>query len=169
MSPSTAWTGSSAIFSEDGLYRHELRREWREGNKGIVGFCMLNPSTADEQRDDPTSRKCVGFAKQWGFRSVIAVNLFAFRSSEPNLLKKATDPVGLENDRFIVRAARESDCFVCAWGIHGSLRQRDQEILSRLPETIDLYCLGTTAGGYPRHPLLLRYKTRRIRFEKASS
>lgn len=162
--PHFAWRESSAIISDDGLYRYELRRGWLEGDKGIVAFCMLNPSTADERRDDPTIRRCIGFAKRWGFRGIIAVNLFAFRASEPNLLRKAADPIGPENDRYITRAARESNLFICAWGLHGALRERDREVLSRLLNTTKLCCLGTTAGGYPRHPLLLRYKTERVRF-----
>lgn len=140
-----------AVFSPDRVYRYELRRTWGEG--GVVAFIGLNPSTADETLDDPTIRRCIGFAKRWGYGHLVMLNLFAFRATDPREMKAAIHPIGPENDKHIVQVARRADLVVCAWGVHGSYQGRDQDVLNILP--VHPQALGVTKDGYPKHPLYL--------------
>ncbi|HEY3272691.1 MAG TPA: DUF1643 domain-containing protein [Methanocella sp.] len=142
-----------ATFSEDRLYRYNLWRRWESKSSGKVTFVMLNPSTADAEKFDPTVRRCFGYACDWGFGSMEVVNLFALRSTYPEVLSKAADPVGPENDAVILKAVKESDLTIAAWGIHGPLRGRDREVLEMIASVRDLHCLGTTKDRHPLHPL----------------
>lgn len=142
---------SGAAFSACGRYRYALWRRWGAGPG--VAFIGLNPSTADHEMDDPTIRRCIGFARQWGFGSVSVFNLFAFRATKPDELRLAEAPVGPENDRWLRNAGSVERLVVAAWGVHGSHRGRDRRARALLP---DLSCLGITQGGHPRHPLYLR-------------
>ena len=121
---------------------------------------MLNPSTADARRDDPTIRRCMGFARTWGYGGVEVVNLFALRATDPSRLRIARDPVGPENDAHIRAVARRSSALVVAWGIHGALRERDAEVLALLSRRAPTHSLGWTKDGHPRHPLYLRRDAR---------
>lgn len=148
----------SAIFSPCRTWRYALERVWDE-DKPRVLFVLLNPSTADEKEDDPTNRRGIGFAKSWGFGSIVFVNLFAYRTPHPQELKKARDPVGPQNDGIIFDQACCAEKVVLAWGTHGAFRGRDQEVIELLGESFNTYCLGTTKHGYPRHPLYLKATT----------
>jgi hypothetical protein len=120
-----------------------------------VAFIGLNPSTADESRDDPTIRRCIGFARRWGFARLEVLNLFAFRATKPTALLSADDPVGPENDLAIAGVLRSADLVVCAWGAFpSSARAADVLRLIAAPQ-----CLGTTKNGSPRHPLYVRSGT----------
>jgi len=148
------------ILSEDRKYRYTL---WREGwdslnencrDRGkFVVFIGLNPSTADETKPDNTMTRCVGFAKSWGFEALCMVNLFAYRTKSPREMKRQIDPVGPENDKYIVQMCREASLVIAAWGTHGSFLGRDKEVMKLID---NLHCLGTTQDGYPKHPLYLR-------------
>src|SRR5689334_10494992 len=105
----------AAMLSPDSNYRYSLRRTWREGSR-IVCFIMLNPSTADADLDDPTIRRCIGFAKSWNYDALEVVNLFAWRATKPSVLASIDDPEGLENDGSILKAAARAEMIVCAWG-----------------------------------------------------
>ena len=118
-------------------------------------FCMLNPSTADASKNDPTVRRCIGYAMDWGFDALEVVNIFALRSTDPAALAVDDDPVGPRNTAAIVRAARRSVLVVAAWGVHGGLGDRGAEVLRRLGATCDVRCLGITRAGFPKHPLYL--------------
>jgi hypothetical protein len=144
----------SAVFSACGTWRYELHRELPGGN-GTLNFVMLNPSTADAVRDDPTIRRCIGFARAWGFAHLVVTNLFALRTPEPRRLALASDPVGPENDRHLVERARGADRVICAWGIHGRLAGRDAHVVTLL-DGVRLEHLGLTRAGQPRHPLYLK-------------
>jgi hypothetical protein len=149
-------TGRAAT-SEDGLYRYVLERDLpRELGTGRDDvrclFVMLNPSTADAFVDDPTVRRCCAFARSWGYTSLSVVNLFAFRATDPAKLLRADDPVGPDNDHWIIREADRADLIVAAWGTQGFLRDRDQAVLDLLAPR-PVYCIGTTRTGMPRHPL----------------
>lgn len=150
-----------AIFDATGRYRYLLRRRWGAGPR--VAFVMLNPSTADASRDDPTIRRCVGFARRWGFRSVDVVNLFAYRTPHPRALARAADPVGPANDRHLRRAVRRAALVVCAWGATDLAHARARAVAG-LFDGIRLRCLGWTRSGAPRHPLYLRRGARLRRF-----
>jgi hypothetical protein len=144
----------SAVISADGLYRYRLVRSWSDGSK--VHFLMLNPSKADGCHDDPTVRRCMGFAESWGYGGLIVTNLFAWRSTDPDALRSAPDPVGPENDQHILSAARECAMTVLAWGIPGKIQGRDKAVLKLLREAnIPPYCIASTATGQPGHPLFL--------------
>lgn len=141
--------GGQAGFSRCGKYRYWLRRSWNPSG-GQCAFIGLNPSTATAHEDDPTLRRCVGFAKQWGYGSLLLVNLFALRATNPQALRTATDPVGKRANQWLKRAASESDMVVAAWGNGGALLGRAQRIWATLEGAV---CLGITNQGMPRHPL----------------
>jgi hypothetical protein len=128
-------------------------------------FVGLNPSTANEQEDDPTVRRCIGFARNWNFGGLILVNLFAYRSTDPTRLFEADDPIGPANDRCILASAVAAERVILAWGTRGGLINRDQHVLSFLPVA---YCLGTTKDGHPKHPLYLPGNTRPRPFSRVS-
>ena len=115
---------------------------------------MLNPSTANATRNDPTIRRCIGFARAWGYERLVVTNLFGLRATLPAALRSAVDPIGPENDRHLRRAAVQADRIVCAWGVHGALGNRGAEVLTLL-KGFRLEHLGLTRGGHPRHPLYL--------------
>lgn len=157
-----------AIISPCQRYRYFLWRTWDE-TKNVLVYCMLNPSTADENIDDPTIKRCVERAKRMGFGSIHVVNLFAFRATDPRELYTAADPVGPDNDQWIKDVGqhqyvkgklvrRDDSMFLCGWGSHGGLRGRDKEVLDLLKLTrIWPYALKMTRGGQPSHPLYIGY------------
>lgn len=153
----------SANFSECWTYRYTLDRYWDDDLPQLL-FVLLNPSTADAIKDDPTNRRGMGFARRWGFGSCIFVNLFAFRATKPADLKKADDPIGPFNDAYLVLEAETADRIVLAWGAHGGWRNRDQEVL-KLLDGHKLYCLGQTKDGHPKHPLYLKADTPLMKWE----
>lgn len=144
----------TAAISDCGAYRYELARRWGPGSSAC--FVMLNPSTADGLRDDPTIRKCVGFARMWECDAIRVVNLFAFRATDPGALRAAGYPVGPENDGAIGRALSATTVVVAAWGAHAPA-DRAALVLARLTKHWTVWCLGRTAGGQPRHPLMVPY------------
>jgi hypothetical protein len=117
---------------------------------------MLNPSTADESADDPTIRRCIGFARGWGYGGLEVVNLFALRATDPRELRRSSDPIGLSNDAYLRDAAARAGAMVIAWGAHGVFRSRGAAALELLSPRARLLALGWTNGGEPRHPLYLR-------------
>src|SRR5689334_17759017 len=141
-----------ADFDPSGIYRYRLWREWEPYRPRIV-FVMLNPSTADAERNDPTIRRCLGYAMRWGFGSLEAVNLFSYRSTKPQNLKTAADPIGPYNDDRLLEAVQRADQVLLAWGNWGSLLNRGEAVLSILSGKAPLYCLGQTRSGHPLHPL----------------
>src|SRR5712691_8908019 len=159
---------SGAIFDRTGRYRYSLWRGWSADHPRMV-FVMLNPGTADEQRNDPTISRCISFAHAWGFGSVEVVNLFAYRTSYPIELIKAPDPVGKDNDRFLAQALERAARIVAAWGMNGTLLGRDQYVSQLLAHRHDVYCFGTTKGGHPRHPLYLKRDTPLVAFGALST
>jgi hypothetical protein len=144
---------STAVLSDDGVYRYTLSRRWDAG-PGVL-WIMLNPSTADAANDDPTMRRCIGFTRAWGFSALTVVNLFALRATNPADLYRHPDPIGPVNDAHIVTQAQRHDLAVAAWGTHGDHQNRAAYV-RRLVDGIQLRCLGTTRGGHPRHPLYVR-------------
>lgn len=152
-----------AEFSRCLLYRYTLERSWNPTLPTVL-FILLNPSTANQYVDDPTNRRGLGFARAWGCGRCVFVNLFAFRTPKPKVMMAADDPVGPDNDMHIEFWAEKSDKIVLAWGTHGGFMDRDQAVLN-LMKGFDLYCLGTTKDGHPRHPLYLAKKTKLKRWK----
>lgn len=149
-----------AVFSPCRKYRYLLSRTWDE-SKGYVVFVGLNPSTADETMDDPTIRRCMGFAKAWGMGGIVMVNLFAYRATDPRDMKNAEDPVGPENDKWLKKMGKYTHTVVAAWGTHGTFQSRNitvREIFNYLEfwGYIHFTCLGLTKDGHPKHPLYLK-------------
>lgn len=155
-SPAPAVVGA-AHFSACGRYRYALWRSW-DSTRPRCLFIALNPSTADATRDDPTMRRCIAFAKSWGFGGMAVGNLFAFRATQPADMKAEPHPIGRGNDRWLLRLAAESSLRVAAWGSHGAWRGRAAHVLEMLD---GFECLGVTASGAPRHPLYVRGDTLR--------
>ena len=153
-------------------YRYTLTRETNllEGC-GEALFVMLNPSTADERKDDPTIRRCMGFARREGLAGFMVVNLFGLRATEPRVLLMADDRVGPENDLALLDAFARFREPIAAWGaLHPRLWYRTRHVLTRFGNTPDRRwrCLGTTSDGHPRHPLMLRAEQRFQDFDAAA-
>ena len=135
-----------------GRYRYRLERIW-DAALAPVAFVGLNPSTADGSTDDPTLRRMMGFAREWGYGGVIVVNLFALRCTDPGAIRAAADPVGPENDRQILKAANKAGRVIAAWGTRGSFMDRDRVCMDLVGP---VWCIRRTAGGYPSHPSRLK-------------
>ena len=158
------YTNSSAKISDCGKYRYELVREWSPSElapntvkEGQVVFCLLNPSTADAVEDDPTIRRCVGFAREWQYSRLVVVNLYAYRTPDPDELRECSDPVGANNDKYILKNAKEAAFFVVGWGRKRKGLVRDNFVLDILRSSgIVVHALGVNADGTPKHPLYLR-------------
>lgn len=147
---------SEAVYSECGAYRYSLWRRWGPGPTQL--YIMLNPSTASEQRNDPTVGRCETRARAAGMGGFAVVNLFAWRATRPQDLKSATAPVGPDNDRTITEAVAKADQVICAWGVYGAHMNRGPDVAQSLQEQAKIFHLGLTKGGHPRHPLYLTYK-----------
>lgn len=160
---------NDAYISNCELYRYELRRIWDE-DKPKVLFIMLNPSTADSNKDDPTIRRCIDYAKDWGFGGILVGNLFAYRSTNPNGLLKVDDPVGDDNIWHIKNLVSQSDTIVCAWGNSSIVKRLDKKIkYDYRPLTViknSLHCLELSNDGTPKHPLQLKKNLKLINYEK---
>lgn len=143
-----------ALFSECFKFRYVLTREWGDPANALTFIC-LNPSTATHIESDPTVTRAVEFAKLWGFSAFVMLNLFAYRSTDPFLLRTQPDPAGPDNDRAIQYFARRSPRVVAAWGNHGGLRGRDAHVRVMLAD-VDLLCFGfSKTTSSPLHPLYL--------------
>lgn len=143
-----------ATFSPCRTYRYTLWRYW--GGLWTTGHAMfigLNPSTATETKDDPTVRRCIGYAWDWGYAGLCMTNIFAFRATDPAVMKAHPEPVGPENDRYLVEMAARAAIVVAAWGVDGAHMDRGKTVRRMIPH---LHCLGLTKDGHPRHPLYLR-------------
>lgn len=151
---------SGAVIVGD--YRYTLWRMWDVALPRAV-FIMLNPSTADQDQDDATLRRCISFARSWSCGSVEIVNLYAFRSTNPAQLTQVVDSVGPENTTYLQQAIERAHIIICAWGTHKCIGKRDLELLQLL-EGKEVYCLGYTKYGMPRHPLYVPASTPLLRY-----
>jgi hypothetical protein len=157
--------GCSAVFSPCRTWRYRLERRWGEGPPCL--FVGLNPSTADESVDDPTIRRCVGFARAWGFGGLLMGNLFGLRSTDPRGLLEHPAPVGPDADRWLVEMDAEAALTVAAWGTHSPaaverLKLERAEVVRREVLSSGWKVLGLTAGGEPRHPLYMAASARAV-------
>jgi hypothetical protein len=145
----------AAKLSPDGRYRYMLGRTWNIDRARVL-FVMLNPSTADAERDDPTIRRCVGFARSWGYGGLTVGNLYAYRSTQPARLAEVEDPVGPDNDAALRMLAGDAALIVCAWGAdrHAG-RDRIRRVETLLRTHRPLHGLGCAKRGAPRHPLFI--------------
>lgn len=155
VTPSPDTMTRNAEFSDDRVYRYLLRREWGAGP--MLNVIGLNPSTADETVDDPTIRRCIRFARDWGYGGLWMTNLFAYRATDPAVMKsvmaQGIDPIGTRNNEFLYATARAAGKVLAAWGNHGAYHQRGVTVVNLLD--VDIDCLGETHTGQPKHPLYL--------------
>jgi hypothetical protein len=154
------YTALGAIVSDDQRFRYRLWRRW-DDEKPVMAFIMLNPSTADGTVDDPTIRKCVGFADRAGCGGIEVVNLFAYRATSPADLRRAGYLSGPDNDRHARSVLLGYSTVVCAWGQHGNSRAASQRV-KWLREVFDELEVSPSAlrfakDGTPCHPLMLPY------------
>ena len=158
---------TSATISEDGTYRYVLRRAWGpEPLQRVLGFVMLNPSTADAIEDDPTIRRCMSFAKRDGYDGIVVVNLFDFRATNPKALCYAErDLSSRKNDPHIGAAFKECDEVVFAWGVAQvpGVGHRISAVVRLAKEAGHVpLCLGINLSGAPKHPLYLPRNARMV-------
>lgn len=117
---------------------------------------MLNPSTADELKLDPSCTRARRYAEAWGYGALIVTNVFGWRATDPGDMKAQPDPVGEGNDAAILRAAKEAGIVVCAWGNHGAHLERSRAVVKRLSKGgVTLHALRVNGNGEPAHPLYL--------------
>lgn len=152
---------SGAEFSQCRDYRYSLWRFWGK-SKGCVAFICLNPSTANEYKNDPTIRRCINYAQSWGYGGLVMLNLFAYRATKPEFLYNASDPIGPDNDFHLRNISNKADIIIAAWGIHGNYLDRDKTVMKILK---DPKCLAITKNGYPKHPLYLKKDLKPISFK----
>lgn len=170
------------IFCPERIYRYTLWREWPAPTPNLLHtddphlayypgqhsqYCMfigLNPSTADEVKDDATIRKCIGFAKRWGFGALCMTNIFAFRARDPKVMKKCLSPIGEDNDAWLKRCAAGAGRIIAAWGTHGEFMGRGDDVMAMIPH---LECLRMTQHGHPEHPCYITYEVEPIPFNRA--
>lgn len=137
-------------FSPCRKYRYTLWREWDMTNKSYLMVIGLNPSTADETQDDPTIRRCIDFAKCWQFGALCMTNIFAWRETNPELMKKQSDPIGSDNDRWLKECSVDAGFVLAAWGKHGSHMARGAKVRQMIRA---VHCLKLNKDGSPVHPL----------------
>lgn len=158
----------SASFSPCRRYRYELWRTWGDMLNPDAGYAMfigLNPSTADETEDDPTIRRCIAFAKAWGYSGLCMTNLFAFRATDPADMILCHEPVGPSNDDHLIRCASTAGVVVAAWGTNGTHQARDERVKAMLPS---LHYLRLTRHGHPGHPLYLPQDLRPLPWDETA-
>lgn len=150
----------TAIFSKCKNYRYTLWRWW-DPEKEYLMVIGLNPSTADATNDDPTIRRCVRFAKDWNFGGLCMTNLFALRATNPKVMLKHSEPIGVDNNGWLQYIGRSAGMILAAWGSHGDYLSRNK-IIRKMMYDLDLrlYCLGITKSRAPRHPLYIKANTK---------
>ncbi|WP_072247701.1 DUF1643 domain-containing protein [Roseibaca calidilacus] len=148
---------SVAVYSPCEHYRYLLTREWAPDH-GRALFIMLNPSTATEVQNDPTVERCERRARALGFGAFRVCNIFAYRATDPRVMRAAADPIGPANDAAILGSLPWADRVICAWGTHGAHLNRGAQVEALLRgANTPLFHLGLSKGGHPKHPLYIGY------------
>ena len=150
---------NECVFSADRRHRYTLIHRpnplFSSSGERLLMWVGLNPSTADESQLDPTLTRILGYSVREGYDGFIMTNLFAWRATLPADMKVAPDPVGPDNDRWLLECARRCGKVVAAWGSHGSFLGRDAHVCSLL-NGIPMMRLTLNADGAPGHPLYLK-------------
>lgn len=150
----------SATFDSSYQYRYSLTRSWNTTRSKPLTFIMLNPSKADAEHNDPTVFACIQFAKELNYDHLDIVNLFAYRSSLPSDLRLANDPIGTDNDHYLLKSAELAKQIILAWGNWGCFLNRHEAVLQLLrPHQQKLYYLKRNHSGQPGHPLYIKRNT----------
>ncbi len=146
-------TERGAEFSECRTWRYALWRLW--SREPAVMFIGLNPSTADETQDDPTIRRCINFAKDWGYGGIYMLNLFAFRATNPKDMRDSTDPIGPGNNEALSYYRSKCGLIVAAWGADKHIKKRGSFVIENcIGRRVE--CLDFTKDKHPKHPLYVR-------------
>jgi len=160
--------GNPCVFSPCRKWRYLLKHTWRDlldPEERAIAWIALNPSTADENQLDPTLRRIRGFSMDAGFNTFYMLNLFAFRATDPKIMKEQPDPVGPDNDDWIRKTVSECSMVVCAWGQHGKYLDRQDHVLAYLREMhADMRYMELAKDGTPKHPLYLKKSLRPVPF-----
>jgi len=148
---------STALYSDCERYRYALTRVWDASGPRLL-FIMLNPSKATERQNDPTVERCERRARVLGYGALRVMNIFAWRETDPKQLRRAADPVGQKNDALLLEGLSWADRVIAGWGVHGDHLGRGPEVEALLRGAGgDLFCLGLSKAGHPRHPLYIAY------------
>ncbi|WP_127110724.1 DUF1643 domain-containing protein [Pararhodobacter zhoushanensis] len=148
---------STAVYSPCQKFRYTLTRTWESQGRRVL-FVMLNPSTATEVQNDPTVERCERRARALGFGAFRVCNIFAYRATDPKVMRAQDDPIGPGNDAAIAESAAWADTVVCAWGTHGAHLARGAQVEALLRGTgKPLWHLGLSLAGHPKHPLYISY------------
>lgn len=167
----TGELGTAVVDGNDRRYRYHLTRDFGEG-EGSVAFIMLNPSQANQDRNDHTIERCIGFARSWGRRILEVGNLYARYATDPAGLQNEPDPMGPHNDEYLRCIATRCSTVVVAWGGQGTeflstgqFKHRANDVLRLICEAMEsagrtpmIHRLGLgelTKEGHPRHPLYM--------------
>ncbi|MBU0846914.1 DUF1643 domain-containing protein [Patescibacteria group bacterium] len=152
-----------AVFADDHTHRLYLWRRWNKQGPWVM-FIGLNPSTADERRDDPTVRRCIGFAKRWECGGIFMCNVFTLVSTDPKKLNVET-PIAM-GASLAMRVIRERcSKAVAGWGnLITQVREGEDQVERIKRQLSPLDCLGMTKLGHPRHPLYLPYSVKLVTF-----
>lgn len=173
---------SGAIFNQDRTHRYVLWRMW-DLNKPAIAFIGLNPSRADETKDDKTIIRCKNFAVDWGYGRMYFLNLYSFRTPYvhgpiPEHLKiyeeiewqplhdNLSVAVAENYNKYFAAYEKDADTTVCCWGSFPFITDRAKEVLAMINEP---YCFGSNANGQPKHPLYLAKTTKLIQYVKDKS
>lgn len=159
---------SVAVYSPCSAYRYALTRVWDNAGRKVL-FVMLNPSTATEVQNDPTVERCERRARALGFGGFRVVNIFAYRATDPKVMRAQADPVGPQNDAAILEGAAWADVVVCAWGGHGAHLGRGAQVAALLRGAArPLLHLGLTQDGQPKHPLYIGYAVQPVAWDQTA-
>jgi hypothetical protein len=119
---------------------------------------MLNPSTADEFKNDPTVERCEQRARSMGYGGLVVLNIFALRSTDPRGLYTTPDPIGPLNDRVIALFTEGRESAIVGWGCHGKFKDRGNHVLKLLRSSgVKPMALKINRDGSPGHPLYVGY------------
>jgi len=160
---------STAIYSDCERYRYALTRTWDLDGKRVL-FIMLNPSKATEVQNDPTVERCERRARALGYGAFQVTNIFAWRETDPHLMRKVPDPIGPANDQIILDGVTWADLVIAAWGTHGAHLDRNTAVTRILRKSGQpLHTLGLTKHGHPKHPLYISYTQQPIPWDARTS
>lgn len=153
---------SLAVYSDCEKFRYSLTRCWDQNDAKVL-FVMLNPSRATEVQNDPTVERCERRARALGFGAFQVTNIFAWRETNPKLMRQAVDPIGPDNDAALLEGAGWADSVIAAWGTHGAHLGRGQAVEALLrQQRAPLFHLGLSKAGHPKHPLYIPYSQQPI-------
>lgn len=152
----------NAILSEDKEYRYMLSRTWNK-NKKIIMFVWLNPSTADDKINDPTITRCINYTKEWWYWWFIMCNLFAYRSTNPNNMKKYKNPIWKDNDKYIELYYNKTEKVICMWWNHWNFMMQSKNFKEKYKEK--LFFLEKNKSWEPKHLLYSKSNLKPRKFE----